>query len=121
MKNPEFKIKVIADVTCDIAPESSVPSTLEASTIAAPVYGYNPETQQIEVPYQPNVIDVMAIDNLPNELPRDASEFFGKQFIENILSELLHYEDSAIMENATLTKQGKLTPMFDYLKDYVSV
>ncbi len=121
MKSPDFKIKVIADVTCDIAPESSVPSTLEPSTIAEPVYGYHPQTQRIEAPYQPNVIDVMAIDNLPNELPRDASEFFGKQFIENILSELLHYEDSAIMENATLTKQGNLTPMYEYLKDYVAL
>jgi alanine dehydrogenase len=119
MKKSDFKIEVIADVTCDIAPESSVPSTLEPSTIADPVYGYNPQTEQIEAPYQTHVIDVMAIDNLPNELPRDASEFFGKQFIENILSELLHYEDSVIMENARITKNGDLTPTFEYLRDYV--
>ena len=119
MKKSDFKIEVIADVTCDIAPESSVPSTLEPSTIADPVYGYNPQTEQIEAPYQSHVIDVMAIDNLPNELPRDASEFFGKQFIENILSELLHYEDSIITENARITKNGDLTPTFEYLRDYV--
>ncbi|MFZ4542567.1 MAG: NAD(P)-dependent oxidoreductase [Saprospiraceae bacterium] len=119
MKSPEFKIKVIADVTCDIAPKSSVPSTLKASTIADPVYGYNPQSEKIEAPFQQHVIDVMAIDNLPNELPRDASEFFGNQFIENILTELLHLQDSAIIENATITKDGKLTPMFEYLSDYV--
>lgn len=119
MCHPEFKIKVIADVTCDIAPASSIPSTLEPSTIANPVYGYNPLTKSIESPFQENVIDVMAIDNLPNELPRDASEFFGKQFIENILSELLHIEDSIIIQSATICKEGKLTPYYEYLKDYV--
>lgn len=119
MRNSEFKIKVIADITCDIAPASSVPSTLEPSTIANPVYGYNPFTEGIESPFQDNVIDVMAIDNLPNELPRDASEFFGKQFIENILSELLHLDHSVIIQNATICKDGKLTPYYDYLHDYV--
>lgn len=118
MKAADFKIKVIADVTCDIAPQSSVPSTLQPSTIEDPVYGYNPQTEQIAEPFQENVIDVMAIDNLPNELPRDASDFFGKQFIENILGELLHQEASAIIANATITKDGDLTPMFEYLRDY---
>ena len=118
MDKPSFKIKVIADVTCDIAPESSVPSTLRASTIVDPVYGYNPKTRTIERPFSPDVIDVMAIDNLPNELPRDASDFFGRQFIENILTELLHQDNSAIIENATICRDGKLTPMFEYLSDF---
>jgi alanine dehydrogenase len=120
MKDPGFKIKVIADITCDIAPESSVPSTFKASTIVDPVYGYNPQTGTIQAPFSPEVIDVMAIDNLPNELPRDSSEFFGKQFIENILSELLHEENSAIIDNATICRDGKLTPMFEYLTDYAA-
>ena len=120
MKKSDFNISVIADVTCDIAPISSVPSTLFATTIAEPVFGYNPETMQAEAPFQPNVIEVMSIDNLPNELPRDASEFFGKQFIENILSELLHLEDSGIIQGATICNDGALTPLFDYLSDYAS-
>lgn len=120
MRSSDFKIKVIADVTCDIAPLSSVPSTLEPSTIANPVYGYNPQTEKIDAPFQDHVIDVMAIDNLPNELPRDASDFFGKQFIENILSELIHLENSVIIQNATICKNGRLTPYYDYLKDYVA-
>ena len=120
MKKSDFRISVIADVTCDIAPVSSVPSTLFATTIADPVFGYNPKTMQAEAPFQPNVIEVMSIDNLPNELPRDASEFFGKQFIENILSELLHLEDSGIIQGATICNDGALTPLFDYLSDYAS-
>lgn len=118
MKKEDFKIKVIADVTCDIAPEASIPSTLEPSTIAEPVYGYNPDNQQLTTPFQIDSIDVMAIDNLPNELPRDASEFFGKQFIENILPDLLHHEHSAIIHNATIAQYGGLTPLYEYLSDY---
>lgn len=120
MKSPAFRIKIIADITCDIAPESSVPSTFRASTIADPVYGYNPVTGGLEEPFSPTVIDVMAIDNLPNELPRDASDFFGKQFIENILSELLHQEESAIIDNATICRYGRLTPMYEYLSDFAA-
>jgi saccharopine dehydrogenase (NAD+, L-lysine forming) len=120
MRNLDFKIEVIADVTCDIAPAASIPSTLQPSTIAEPVYGYNPITENIDYPFQKNGIDVMAIDNLPNELPRDASEFFGKQFIENILSELLHLEHSAIIHNATICQNGKLTPLYEYLQDYAN-
>ena len=120
MKKNDFNISVIADVTCDIAPVSSVPSTLFASTIAEPVFGYNPKTMQAEAPFQPNVIDVMSIDNLPNELPRDASEFFGKQFIENILSDLLHIENSGVIQGATICSEGKLTALFEYLSDYAS-
>jgi alanine dehydrogenase len=118
MKQPDFKIEVIADVTCDIAPEASVPSTLMPSTIAEPVYSYNPHNQSVGAAFAADSIDVMAIDNLPNELPRDASEFFGKQFIENILPDLLHREHSAIIHNATIAQYGGLTPLYEYLKDY---
>ena len=75
---------------------------------------------QAEAPFQTHVIDVMSIDNLPNELPRDASEFFGKQFIENILPDLLHIEHSGIIQGATICAEGKLTPLFEYLSDYAS-
>jgi saccharopine dehydrogenase (NAD+, L-lysine forming) len=118
MAKPDFKIKVIADVTCDIAPASSVPSTLRPSTIPDPVYGFDPQTQQETAPYQANGIDIMAIDNLPNELPRDASEFFGKQFIEKVLPELLHYDNSSILERATIADNGDLTEGYEYLREY---
>jgi len=71
MRKKDFRIKVIADVTCDI--NGSVPATVHDSSIENPIYGYNPITEKDEAPYQPHVIDVMAVSNLPNELPRDAS------------------------------------------------
>ncbi|MDX1406950.1 MAG: NAD(P)-dependent oxidoreductase [Saprospiraceae bacterium] len=118
MRAPDFSIQVIADVTCDIAPDSSVPSTLRPSTIADPVYGFDPHSGKEAEPFQPGAIDVMAIDNLPNEMPRDASEAFGAQFIDRILPELFK-EDSAILERATIAHKGKLGVHFAYLEEYV--
>jgi saccharopine dehydrogenase (NAD+, L-lysine forming) len=119
MQQPDFKIKVIADITCDIAPVSSVPSTLRPSTIADPVYGFDPVTNREIQPFQSHGIDIMAIDNLPSELPRDASTAFGKQFVEHILPELFK-EKSEMIEKATIAKDGQLTKHFQYLEDYVA-
>jgi len=118
MQSPDFNIKVIADVTCDIAPISSIPSTIKASTIANPVFGFNPSTAAEDLPYQEKVVDMMTIDNLPNELPRDASKAFGQQFIEHILEDL--QEEGKVIERATVTSNGKLGSHFDYLKDYLA-
>lgn len=118
MKRPDFNIAVLADVTCDIAPESSIPSTLRASSIADPVYGFDPVSGQETAPFQPHSVDVMAIDNLPNELPRDASESFGHQFFTHILPEFL-LPKSHLLDRATIAEQGKLTRHFAYLQDYV--
>jgi len=120
MQSDDFKIKVIADVTCDIAPVSSIPSTLKASTIADPVFGFNPETGEETEPYNDNAIDMMTIDNLPNELPRDASSAFGDMFMEHVLPELKK-EKSGVIERATVTENGVLGKHFQYLSDYAYV
>lgn len=118
MKSPEFRIKVIADVTCDIAPVSSIPSTLKASTIHEPVFGYDPQSESECEPYTASSIDMMTIDNLPNELPRDASEAFGEMFIEHVLPEL-QAETSELLDRATIAQDGELTTYFQYLDNYV--
>jgi len=118
MKRDDWNISVIADVTCDIAPEASIPSTLRAATIADPVFGYDPETGREACPYQKHVIDMMTIDNLPNELPRDASQAFGEQFVQHVLPEFFK-EKSRILERATIAKDGRLGMFFQYLEDYV--
>ena len=120
MTSEDFNISVIADITCDIAPVSSVPSTIRASTIADPVYGFDP-VRRMEVPaYTPSGIDVMAIDNLPNEIPRDASQAFGIQFIEFVLPEILMPDGvSSVIQRATICKAGALLPQFTYLQDYI--
>lgn len=120
MAGPSFNLQVIADVSCDIMPDSSVPSTIRSSSIADPVYGFNRFTAQECAPYSPDAVDVMAIDNLPSELPRDASEFFGKQLIDNVLPELLHERDSIVIQRATITENGRLTKLYEYLADYVA-
>jgi hypothetical protein len=116
MKSSSFKIKTIADISCDI--NGSVPATIRATTIENPVMGYNPHTESEELPYQPHVIDIMAIDNLPNELPRDASECFGEKMLSVVVPELLK-PYSSMIERATIAQNGKLTDRFAYLSDYV--
>ncbi|HLP18685.1 MAG TPA: hypothetical protein VK174_00210, partial [Chitinophagales bacterium] len=119
MKETDFRIKAIADITCDIAPDSSVPSTLYASSIADPYYGYNPQTGELMQTFQEGSVDIMAIDNLPNELPRDASEDFGNMIINRIVPELQKGE-SPIIRNATIAQNGKLNEPYLYLADYVA-
>ena len=119
MRHENFNIKVIADITCDIAPVASIPSTLYATTIDNPVFGYNPITEKAEEPYQAHTIDMMTIDNLPNELPRDASESFGLQFMNHVVKELLHQPDGRMMRQANICKNGDLTAEFEYLRDYL--
>ncbi len=119
MAEEGFRIQVIADISCDIAPAASVPTTLRASTITEPVYGVNRYTLQECPPFSPEAVDVMAIDNLPSELPRDASKFFGQQLIENIFPELLKGESSPVIRRATIAEDGHLTDLYTYLSDYV--
>lgn len=118
MTKEDFKIKVIADVTCDIAPVASIPATLRASTIADPVFGYDPNSGKEMAPFQDEGIDMMTIDNLPSELPRDASTAFGKMYIEQVLPHILA-PNSAMVERATIARHGRLGPQFGYLLDFV--
>lgn len=119
MKREDFTIEVIADVTCDIAPDSSIPSTIRASSIAKPFYGYDPILERETEPFQDSCIDVMAVDNLPNELPRDASEEFGETLISQVWPELNKY-NSPIVYEATIASDGKLNQPYEYLRDYIS-
>jgi alanine dehydrogenase len=113
----DFRTSVIADITCDI--DGSVPINVGSSTIADPVYGIDRSTLEKVAPYQNTreIIDVMAVDNLPNELPRDASQYFGVHFEKYILGELLK-EQSDILDRATICENGKLTKYYEYLADY---
>lgn len=119
MKESDFKIKLIADITCDIAPDSSIPSTIFASTIDDPYFGYNPKSESLCQAFTPSSIDMMSIDNLPNELPRDASEDFGNMLISRVLPELTK-ESSGVIDRATIAKDGLLTERYKYLEDYVN-
>ena len=118
MRKDGFKIKIIADVTGDI--EGSIPSTKKFSSIDDPVYDYNPITGELEPPFSNETnISVMAIDNLPCELPKDASKDFGTDLINNVLPNIFGEDKDGVIERATIAKQGKLTSRYAYLKDYV--
>jgi alanine dehydrogenase len=118
MKKSDFRISVIADISCDV--NGPVPSTLRATTISDPFYGYNPFLDTEEPAFiRPTNITVMSIDNLPGELPRDASLDFGKQLMRNALYDLFTNAESQMIERATILKNGKLTPLFAYLEDYL--
>jgi saccharopine dehydrogenase (NAD+, L-lysine forming) len=117
MTQPGFAIQTIADVTDDT--NGSVPCNLGDGTIENPVYGVNKFTRQQTAPYLPDSVDVMAVGNLPNELPRDASRYFGEQLIKYVLEDIVK-GGSVIIDHATIAKAGALTPHFEYLTDYVS-
>lgn len=118
MKKGGFRISVIADISCDI--NGPLPSTVRPSTISDPYYDFNPVLEREEPAFsRPDNITVMAVDNLPGELPRDASVDFGNQLITNILPEIIKGIKSPMMERATILMNGKLTPRFSYLSDYL--
>lgn len=118
MQQPDFRIKVIADITCDI--NGSVPSTKKATSIDDPLYDYDPKTGTLHPPLSHRShVTVMAIDNLPCELPRSASEEFGHDLIDRILRPLLMEDPEGIIARATIAENGRLTKYFDYLSDYV--
>ena len=113
------RISVIADISCDIA--DPIASTLRPSKVATPIYGYDPETGNEEANYKKNgIIAVMAVDNLPCELPKDASEDFGNELIKHVLPVMIGEDSDRIIERASQTNlDGHLMPDFEYLLDYV--
>ncbi len=118
-KHPEFNIDLVSDISCDV--DGPVASTLRASTIADPFYGYNPETEQ-EVPFdEKGAITVMAVDNLPCELPKDASEGFGEMFLKHVIPAFFNGDKDGVLQRAQMTtRKGTLTDRFKYLQDFVN-
>lgn len=115
-QDKNFRIKLIGDISCDVA--APIASTIRSSTIADPFYGYDPKNGVEADFYSPNSIGVMAVDNLPCELPKDASTDFGDVLIEKILPCLLIEDTDKVIERATICKDGKLMPNYKYLTDY---
>ncbi|WP_289039207.1 NAD(P)-dependent oxidoreductase [uncultured Zobellia sp.] len=116
-KKEDFKIKVVADVSCDI--DGPVATTIRPSTIADPIYGYDPKTESETDFKNDTAIAVMAVDNLPCEIPQDASEGFGQAFVKNVIPAFFNGDKDGVLERARMTKNGKLTPRYQYLSDYV--
>lgn len=119
MTEPSFRIRIIADITCDI--QGAIPSTLRSAIIEDPFYGYNPFTRKEELAFtKPTNITIMAVDNLPNELPRDASEEFGNSLIEKVFPSFMEQDKDGIIERATIARDGALTSRFEYLNSWLN-
>lgn len=117
LQSNDCKIKIVADVSCDV--NGPIACTLRSSTIEEPLYGYLPsEDKEVDV-FHPAAIVVMAVDNLPCELPKDASEGFGEMFMEHVIPAFFNGDKDGILQRAKITENGKLTPRFSYLQDYV--
>jgi alanine dehydrogenase len=117
LKAADCKIKVVADISCDV--DGPIACTIKASTIAEPFFGYLPSEHK-EVPYtHPGSVMVMSVDNLPCELPKDASEGFGEMFMKHVIPAFFNGDKDGILQRAKITENGKLTPRFAYLQDYV--
>lgn len=112
----DFRIRIIADVSCDI--NGPIAPTIRPSEIADPFYGYEPKTHQEGYPFDRFNISVMAVDNLPGEVPRDASEDFSSVLIDRILPALLGEDTEKVIERAVITENGQLGKNFQYLKDF---
>ncbi len=116
-RQPDFKISVVADVSCDI--DGPVATTIRPSTIADPIYGYDPRTEKETDFKNAGAVAVMAVDNLPCELPRDASIGFGEAFLKHVIPAFFDRDQEGILARARMTQNGKLTERYAYLQDYV--
>ncbi|GAA4328678.1 NAD(P)-dependent oxidoreductase [Flaviaesturariibacter amylovorans] len=117
VQEPGFRLQVIADITDDT--NGSVPINLGDQPIEDPVYGVDKQSLERTAPYLPTSVDIMAVGNLPNELPRDASRYFGEQLIKYVLPDLLR-GTSTVLQRATIAEGGGLTEPYTYLSDYAA-
>lgn len=118
-KKADFKIRVVADISCDI--DGPIACTIQPSTINDPIYGYDAQTESITDFKLEKAIAVMAVDNLPCELPNDASVGFGKMFAKYVIPAFFNYDESGVLERARMTRNKNLTERFNYLQDYVDI
>ena len=114
----ELPISLVADISCDI--KQPIASTIRASTIASPFYGYDPLSERETEPFEKGMITVMAVDNLPGELPRDAAADFGEALMSHVIPELLGAKDTGMLDRASIAQNGSLTPPYEYLEDYLA-
>ncbi len=116
LRDPRLSLRVIADISCDIG--GPIDSTLRATTIADPLFGYDPTSATECGIGTPGSITVMSVDNLPCELPRDASKSFGRDLMDRVLPHLLGDDSEGMIARATITKDGSLTEKYSYLEEY---
>lgn len=119
LKKDNVRLSVVADISCDI--DGPIACTIRPSKISDPIYGYDPQTESETDFMNEGAIAVMAVDNLPCELPLDASEDFGSELIKEVFPSLiLEDKDEIITRGSQTTLEGSLTKNFAYLEAYLA-
>ena len=118
LRDKDLLLRAVADISCDIG--GPIDSTLRASTIDEPLYGYEISTGKECLVGTPGSITVMAVDNLPCELPRDSSKSFGRDLLERVLPNLTGIDAEGMIQRATIATGGKLTERYAYLAAYAA-
>ena len=109
-------LRVIGDITCDI--NGSIPTTLKSTSIEKPFFYFDKSSNK-EIKKSKDSLAIMAVDNLPSELPRDSSKEFGDSIVKDVLPYIINNDDERI-NNATITKDGNFLSKYSYLKNYIS-
>ncbi len=120
-----MKLQVVGDVTCD--PDGSIEFTHKGTNIEDPVFVYNPLDRKPTMGFKGDGILVMAVDILPSELPREASESFGHALIRFVPAIAtanydLDFDKIALpheIKRAMILHKGKLTPDYEYIHEYL--
>ncbi|MEJ7611929.1 MAG: hypothetical protein WKF88_12195 [Ferruginibacter sp.] len=116
LSKENFRIQTIADITDDKG--GSVPCNLGDTTIEDPLYGVDKKSFTKTPAFLPGSVDIMAVGNLPNELPRDASRYFGEQLIKHVFEDLFSPNKTRLIDHATIVKKGKLNEGYEYMREY---
>ena len=110
------KLKIIGDVTCDV--DGSIPTTIKSTTIEEPNFYLNTETF-LETNKSKNNLAIMAVDNLPSELPKDSSTEFGNGIVNEVMPFILGKDDGRIL-NSTIADKGSFLEKYNYLEDFIN-
>jgi alpha-aminoadipic semialdehyde synthase len=119
------KLKVIGDISCDI--EGAIEFTVKATEIDNPIFLYDPIEETVTDGAKGRGIVVMAVDNLPCELPRESSSDFGSGLIKFVpeIAQVDFSRDfselnlSPPVKKALILHKGKLTPDYEYLEKFL--
>ncbi len=119
------RLRVIGDISCDIA--GGIELTVTATMPDEPCYVVDPESMQITPGVDGRGPVIMAVDNLPCELPREASVSFSRA-LRDMMPDLAQADFSsgfetlilpAYLKKAVIAHRGELTPTYRYLRGFL--
>jgi alpha-aminoadipic semialdehyde synthase len=119
------KLRIIGDISCDI--DGAIQATVKATSPEDPVYVYDPWEDTAIPGWKGTGPVVMAVDNLPCEIPVESSEYFGdklKEFIPSLAHADLEQDFDQLalpkpIKNAIILHKGELTENYRYMMNYI--